>query len=120
MELPLQRIAFLLQIKADRLQEYDLAHQAVWPELIDELRSFGVADYSIFRRGQQLFLYLRVQDFELLKRQLAASEINQRWQRQMAPLFEPVPGDTSGGYALMQEVFHMRGAASSPLEPPPL
>ncbi len=108
----MQRIAFLLQIKADRMEEYDEAHRHVWPELIRALESFGVTEYSIFRRGQQLFLFLRVRDFEHLKQQLAASEINQRWQQHMAPLIEAVPGELSDGFALLDEVFYMPGVTN--------
>ncbi len=106
----MQRIAFQLRIRAERIADYDEAHRHVWPELLAELQSFGVREYSIFRRGQELFLYLHVPDFELLSRQLAASEVNLRWQQTMAPLFEPVlslrPGET---LAMMEEVFYMSG-----------
>ena len=105
----MQRIAFFLQIKADRIEEYDEAHRHVWPELIREMEGFGVTEYSIFRRGQFLFLYLRVQDFEQLKTRLAASEVNRRWQHAMAPLFEWNSGEMEEGFALMQEVFYMPG-----------
>lgn len=106
----MQRIAFQLRIKADKIAEYDRAHRKVWPELLAEMERFGVQEYSIFRRGQQLFLYMRVPDFEKLLDQLASSEVNQRWQKLMAPLFEPVPGINPGEtFATMQEVFYMRG-----------
>lgn len=106
----MQRIAFQLRIKADKIAEYDRAHQNVWPELLAEMERFGVHEYSIFRRGQQLFLYMRVADFEKLLDQLASSEVNQRWQKAMVPLFEPVPGIKPGEtFAMMQEVFYMRG-----------
>jgi L-rhamnose mutarotase len=105
-----QRIAFQLRIKAGMEDAYDEAHRDVWPELLAELGSFGVSDYSIFRRGQQLFLYMHVHDYAELTRRLAASEVNLRWQQKMAPLFEPVldlqPGE---GQAMMAEVFFMSG-----------
>ena len=107
----MQRIAFVLRVKADRMNEYDEAHRNVWPELVRELESFGVTEYSIFRGGQQLFLCLRVPDFEQLKRQLAASEVNQRWQRHMAPFLETGSGGGSDSFALLEEVFYMPGRA---------
>ena len=106
----MDRIAFQLRIKADRTEEYDEAHRHVWPELMAELESFGVSDYSIFRRGQQLFLYMHVGNYGELTKRLADSEVNRRWQDKMAPLFEPVldlqPGEAQ---AMMQEVFFMPG-----------
>lgn len=106
----MQRIAFQLRIKADKIAEYEHAHRNVWPELLREMEGFGVREYSIFRREQELFLYMHVPDFDRLLEQLAASEVNLRWQKTMAPLFEPVPGLLPGEtFAMMREVFYMRG-----------
>ena len=110
----MQRIAFQLRIKADKIEEYDEAHRHVWPELLEELERFGITDYSIFRRGQQLFLYMHVPDFDLVTEHLAASDINRRWQQKMAPLFEPVPDlQPQEIFAMMHEVFFMPGDPSS-------
>lgn len=107
----MQRVAFQLRVKADKIEEYDRAHQAVWPELLQELKRFGVREYSIFRREQQLFLFMQVPDFQQLLAQLRGSEINQEWQQVMAPLFEPVPGlKPDEAFAMMHEVFYMKGA----------
>ena len=114
----MQRIAFQLRIKAGMTDEYDEIHQHVWPELLAELESFGITDYSIFRRGQQLFLYMHVPDYDLVTAQLAASDVNRRWQQRMAPLFEAVldiqPGETQ---AMMREVFFMQGIPSDTAQP---
>jgi L-rhamnose mutarotase len=102
----MQRRAFQLRIREDRAGEYDEIHCHVWPDLLAELQGFGVRDYSIFRRGQELFLYLRVPDFDALLGKLATSAMNRRWQRRMAPLFKPVPSLNPGeDFAMMEEVF---------------
>jgi L-rhamnose mutarotase len=109
----LQRVAFQLRIRPGKEEEYEEAHRHVWPELLQELERFEVSDYSIFRRGQQLFLYLHVPDFDQLLKHLAASDVNERWQREMAPLFEPVPDLAANEpVARMQEVFFMPGNRS--------
>lgn len=109
----MQRVAFQLRIRPGKIEQYEEAHRHVWPELLQELERFQVSDYSIFRRGQQLFLYMHVPDFDHLLKQLAASDVNQRWQREMAPLFEPVPDLAENeSVAIMHEVFFMPGASS--------
>jgi L-rhamnose mutarotase len=106
----LQRVAFLLQIEPGKIEEFEEARRHVWPEMIRELELAGVTDYSIFRRGLQLFPVMCVDDFEHTQRMLAESEVNPRWQRTMAPLFDAVSGtDASETSATMQEVFHMPG-----------
>jgi L-rhamnose mutarotase len=100
------------------IEAYEEAHRNVWPELLRELEGMGVREYSIFRRGQQLFLYMQVPDFQHVLRCMAASEVNQRWQQAMAPLFEPVPGiSPKEPFAMMTEVFHLSGDRSA--ERPP-
>jgi L-rhamnose mutarotase len=91
-------------------EAYDEAHRHVWPELLAELQRFGVREYSIFRRGQQLFLYMHVPDFQQLIKQLAESDVNLRWQQTMAPLFERVPDlAAEETFAMLTEVFYMPG-----------
>ena len=107
----MQRRAFQLRIREGLIADYEEAHRHVWPELLQELSSFGVTDYSIFRRGQELFLYLRVPNFDDLLLKLAASDVNRRWQEKMAPLFEPVPSlEPWETLAMMEEVFFMPGS----------
>jgi L-rhamnose mutarotase len=104
----LQRVAFLLQIKPGKVEAYEEAHRHVWPEMIAELEAAGVIEYSIFRRGLQLFLFMRTADFDRTQEYLSRSAVNQRWQQAMAPLFDEVPGkDPSEAFAMAKEVFYM-------------
>lgn len=102
------RYAFKLRLRADAIEEYERTHQHVWPELLTEIKEAGISNYSIFRRGQELFLFMHVEDFDQAWDQLAKSAANQRWQREMARFFEPVPDQTPGErFAMMKEVFYL-------------
>jgi L-rhamnose mutarotase len=102
------RYAFQLRIKPDAIEEYEREHTRVWPELLAKLKEVGISDYSIFRRGQELILCLRVDDFERAWGELDRDPVNQRWQKFMEPLFEPVPGVKNGErFAMMKEVFYL-------------
>jgi L-rhamnose mutarotase len=102
------RFAFKLRIKEDAIEEYEIEHQRVWPELLAKLKSVGISDYSIFRRGQDLFLYLRAEDFDRAWDELDRDPVNQQWQQLMSRLFEPVPDQQPGErFAMMKEVFHL-------------
>ncbi len=109
----MQRVAFQLRIRPDKIEEYEEAHRHVWPSLIEEMSSLGIVEYSIFRQGVQLFLYLRVTDWETTQERLKANPVNQGWQQAMAPLLEPSsglhPGDT---LTTMQEIFYMPGSTA--------
>jgi len=102
------RHAFNLRIKADCIEEYEREHTRVWPELLAKLKDVGISDYSIFRRGQDLTLVLRCEDFEAAWAELDRDPVNQRWQAFMGALFEPVPDQKPGErFAIMKEVFHL-------------
>ncbi len=102
------RYAFKLRIKPDAIEEYEREHTRVWPELLAKLKDVGISDYSIFRHGQDLFLCMRVDDFDRAWGELERDTINQRWQEFMGPLFEDVPDARPGErFAMLKEVFHL-------------
>ena len=102
------RYAFKLRIKPDAIEEYEREHKRVWPELIEKLKAAGISDYSIFRRGQELFLYMRVDSFERAWEQLDRDPVNQRWQKFMERFFEPLANNEPGErFAMMKEVFYL-------------
>ena len=102
------RYAFKLRIKKDCIEEYEREHQRVWPELLARLKAVGISDYSIFRRGQDLVLCLRMDDFDKAWDELDADPVNQRWQQFMSRLFEPVPDkEPAERFAMMKEVFYL-------------
>ena len=100
-----ERVCFLLQVRADRLAEYRERHRNVWPEMLDALRRAGWSNYSLFLRDDGLLVgYLETDDFEAAQRAMAEAEVNDRWQRDMAPFF-----DARADHALerLEEVFHL-------------
>jgi len=102
------RVAFRLRIKPEAVEGYERDHRQVWPELLAKLKEVGISDYSIFRRGQDLFLVMRVNDIDAAWDALAKDPVNLRWQAEMAKYFEPVPDLQPGErFAMMKEVFYM-------------
>ena len=108
-EARMPRCAFRLRINSTSIEAYERDHQNVWPELLAKLKAVGISDYSIFRRGQDLFLVMRVADFEAAWCALENDPVNLRWQQKMAEYFEPVPDLQAGErLAAMKEVFYMQ------------
>jgi L-rhamnose mutarotase len=105
---PMPRHAFKLRIKPDAIEEYEREHTCVWPELLAKMKQAGISDYSIFRRGQDLFLCLQAEDFDKAWDEMDRDPVNQRWQAIMSRLFEPVPDQNDGErFAMMKEVFYL-------------
>jgi len=102
------RVAFRLRIQAGKEEAYDVAHRKVWPALLAKLKEVGISNYSVFRREQDLFLVMQVDDFDAAWRSLDKDPTNQKWQQEMGKLFEPVPGLKPGEkFAMMKEVFYL-------------
>lgn len=105
----MQRICFLLKVRADRLAEYKQRHAAVWEGMLQALRETGWHNYTLFLRPDGLLVgYLETPDFEAARRGMASREVNARWQREMAPFFEALEGrPPDEGMQPLEEVFHL-------------
>jgi L-rhamnose mutarotase len=104
-----QRICFQLQVKPDRIAEYRERHAAVWPEMLDALRSTGWRNYSLFLSDTGTLIgYLECEDFEASKRAMEETEVNARWQAEMGELFTGLEGRRPDeGLLVLDEVFHL-------------
>jgi L-rhamnose mutarotase len=105
----MRRICFCLQVKPDRLAEYKQRHRAVWPEMLEALRQAGWHNYSLFLRDDGLLIgYLETPDFGAALAHMARTEVNRRWQAEMADFFEGAPGLTADEQMQsLSEVFHL-------------
>jgi L-rhamnose mutarotase len=105
----LQRICFLLKVKQDRLEEYKRRHESVWPEMRQALSEAGWHNYSLFLRDDGLLVgYVETPDFDQALRKMAAIEVNARWQAEMAPFFEGVPGRNADEQMVpLPQVFYL-------------
>jgi L-rhamnose mutarotase len=105
----MQRVCFLLKVRPERLPEYKQRHRVVWDEMLAALRETGWRNYSLFLRDDGLLVgYLETPDFHAALDGMASREINERWQREMAPFFEALEGRRPDeGMLRLEEVFHL-------------
>ena len=105
----MRRVCFLLKVRRDRIEEYKERHRAVWPEMRAALRDAGWRNYSLFLRDDGLLVgYLETDDFDKALEAMARTEVNARWQAEMAPFFEGLDGRRPDeGFLRLEEVFHL-------------
>jgi len=105
----MERVCFLLKVKAERLDEYKRRHESVWPEMRQALHETGWDNYSLFLRADGLLVgYLETDDFASALRGMASREVNERWQRDMGPFFEALDGKRPDeGMLRLEEIFHL-------------
>ena len=105
----MERACFLLRVRPERLDEYKARHREVWPEMLDALRETGWTNYSLFlREDGLLFGYVETPNFDTALAGMAKTEVNARWQADMAPFFEQLEGQRPDESMLvLEEVFHL-------------
>ncbi|WP_425838296.1 L-rhamnose mutarotase [Microbacterium sp. PA5] len=103
------RVAFQLQIAADRVDEYVARHSPVWPEMLAEIAAAGRRNYSLFldRQNARLFGYYETDDDAAAQAYLAASPVAARWEAEMAPFFVGLDGRPDQAATPLAEVFHL-------------
>lgn len=105
----MERVCFVLKVRQERLAEYRERHRAVWPEMLAALGAAGWRDYSLFLRDDGLLVgCLETDDFAAARAAMAATDVNARWQAEMAPYFESPDGaGPDDAMAPLTEIFHL-------------
>ncbi len=103
------RFCFVSRVRPDRLDEYRARHREVWPEMLEALRDTGWRDYHLFLSPDGLLVgQLETDDYAAAQAAMAATEVNARWQAQMAELFAG-DGSPNEGFVLLDEIFSLEG-----------
>lgn len=81
------RRAFTMRLKPGGLADYQLHHDNIWPELVDEIERQGIGQITIFERDPLLFLYSEIHDEDAWDR-FWHTAISDKWNEIMNPLME--------------------------------
>ena len=105
----MERVCFLARVRSDKLEEYRTRHREVWPEMTDALRSAGWTNYTLFLTDDGLLVgYLETQDYQAALSRMAETDVNSRWQAEMAPYFTELDGrPPDQGFRRIAEIFHL-------------
>ncbi len=106
----MRRIASVIGIAPENIEEYEALHAAVWPSVLARLSESNVANYSIYRYGELLFSYFEYvgDDFDRDMDAMAADPATQDWWAICKPMQRPVPDRAEGEWWKdIPEVFHL-------------
>jgi L-rhamnose mutarotase len=105
----MERVCFQLQVRRDRLEEYKHRHAAVWPEMLRALADTGWHNYSLFLRPDGLLIgYFETPSPADALAGMESTEVNARWQAEMADFFEDLGDDRPDtGFIRLDEIFHL-------------
>ncbi len=107
----MQRMGMVIGIKPEMIADYKRLHPAVWPQVLAQIKTSNIQNYSIFLREPEnlLFGYLEYHgsDFAADMARMAADEKTQEWWALTDPCQEPLQSVADGEkWAMMNEVFH--------------
>ena len=103
----MEKYAFKMKLNPGCAEEYRRRHDAIWPELLDLLRTAGVSDYSIHLDPETdiLFGVLWRRDGHGMA-DLPATAVMQRWWAHMADIMQTHPDNEPVAVPLVP-MFHM-------------
>ena len=106
--MPNERVCFQLQVRPERIDEYRERHAAVWPEMLRALKRTGWNNYSLFLRDDGLLIgYVETPSIAAAQAAMAETDVNARWQAEMAEFFVDLDVPPDEGFVRLTEVFHL-------------
>jgi L-rhamnose mutarotase len=104
-----ERVCFQLQVKPERIDEYRERHRTVWPEMLSALAEAGWLNYSLFLRADGMLIgYFETPSLEQALARMAATDVNARWQAEMAEFFADLGDDRPDtGFLRLEEIFNL-------------
>ena len=94
------------------IEQYKIYHQAVWPEIIESIKSAGIEDLEIYNVGNRLFMIMTVDEdifsFEKKAAMDAANPKVQEWETLMWKYQQALPIPKEGEkWMLMEKIFQL-------------
>ena len=110
----MQRHAWIIGLRPEKMDEYKQLHANVWPEILEMIKDCGIQNYSIYLRelpdgNLYLFSYLEYMgdDFDADMAKMAADPMTQKWWDVCKPCQKPLDNrEGDEWWSTMEEVFH--------------
>ena len=105
-----KRIAQVIGIKPEEIEEYERIHANVWPQVLATIMKSNIKNYSIFRYEHLLFAYMEYTgaNYEEDMKLIAADPETQRWWKITDPMQNQVPEAQVGEWwHTISENFHL-------------
>ena len=102
------RVCFRSAVEPRHLDEYRRKHAQVWPEMLRELKKAGWNNYTLHLGDDGLLIgIVECDSLDAARARMALTEVNGRWQAEMATLFPPSDTKPDDGFMVMDEVFNL-------------
>ncbi|WP_405296720.1 L-rhamnose mutarotase [Algibacter sp. Ld11] len=109
----MEKHCFALDLVDDAklIEDYKVAHQKVWPEIIESIKDSGIEDLEIYLVGNRLFMIMVVNDSFSFEQKNAMDANNpkvQEWETLMWNYQQALPMAKEGEkWMLMEKIFQL-------------
>jgi L-rhamnose mutarotase len=103
----MERICFRFELYPGQEAEYKRRHDEIWPELVEAIKDAGFANYSLFRRDQEVVAYVECHpDAATAFAALSTNEANARWSEWFQDVIVALTNE-NGDLFTLDEVWHL-------------
>jgi L-rhamnose mutarotase len=105
----MKRVGQVIDVRPERLAEYEALHAAVWPGVLDAIHRANIRNYTIYRHGTRLFASFEYvgDDYAADMAAMAADPIVQEWWQLTDAMQEPLADRQPGSWwTTIPDVFH--------------
>lgn len=99
--------AWIATVRPGCETEYKRAHDEIWPDLVDSIRTAGLRNYHIFRNGLDLIGTFETDDLDRGLKHLIAADVNRRWGERMAPIMVGNKDPSTGYLPLLERQWSL-------------
>ena len=109
----MKRFCLALDLKNDAqaIAQYEAYHKAVWPEIIDSIKSSGIEQMQIYRVQNRLIMLIEASDDFSFEQKAALDTQNpkvQQWEALMDQFQQRIPCTPQGAkWALAEPIFNL-------------
>lgn len=104
-----ERVGRLIRLKPEYRERYIVLHKHTFPEVLDQIRTSNVRNYSIFLRDGLLFSFFEYvgTDYEADMEAMAENSTVQEWWTLTDPMQESLASEEADEWwVTMEEVYH--------------
>ena len=105
----MERYAWKATVKEGMLEEYTRRHNEIWPELVAVLKQAGIANYTIWNTGNELFGYYECDDLKTALAVQRDAPVSARWRAYMRDVIRMERDPKSGAQPHLEQVFFFGG-----------
>jgi L-rhamnose mutarotase len=103
----MERLCYVFELAPGQEEEYLRRHADVWPEVMEAITAAGFSNYSLFRRGREVYAYAECEPtIAAAMEKLEATEINARWSAYIRSVMTRAV-DEQGRLFTAEEIWHL-------------